>query len=85
MAKTPRYYVSNKPNGFSGGNPDGIASTIAPPVKYRAPENERPTETRGAKLYKKRGGAIATRVITRSFTPEIKIVNVRENVWREGL
>ena len=84
MAKTPRYYVSNKPNGFSGGNPDGIASTIAPPVKYRAGENTY-TETRGAKLYKKRGGALATRVISRSFTPDLKVVNVRENVWREGL
>lgn len=83
MAKNARFYVSNKPNGFSGGNPDGIASTIAPPTKYRAPENTY-TKTRGAKLYK-RGGTMATRVVTRSFVPDLKVVNVRENVWREGL
>ena len=84
MAKSPRFHVSSKPALWAGGS-DEVASTIAPPVKYRAGENKRPTETRGAKLYKKRGGALATRVITRSFTPEMKIVNVRENVWREGL
>ena len=84
MAKSPRHYVSNKPKGFSSGHPEGVASIIAPPTKYRAPANERPTETKGLKLYKK-GGTLATRVITRSFTPEVKVVNVRENVWREGL
>jgi len=84
MAKSPRHYVSDKPKGFSSGHPEGVASIIAPPTKYRAPANERPKTTRGAKLYK-RGGTIATRVITRSFTPEVKVVNVRENVWREGL
>ena len=83
MAKTPRHYVSNKPAVYSGGHPEGVASIIAPPVKYRAPE-ERPVKTRGAKLYSK-GGTLATRVVKRSFTPEVKIVNVRENVWREGL
>lgn len=83
MAKHGIYRTSNKPNGFSGGNPEGIASTIAPPTKYRAPDNTY-TETKGLKLYKK-GGTMATRVVKRSFTPDLKIVNVRENVWREGL
>ena len=84
MAKHGIYRTSNKPALWAGGS-DEIASTIAPPTKYRAGENKRPTETRGAKLYKKRGGALATRVISRSFTPDLKVVNVRENVWREGL
>lgn len=83
MAKHGIYRTSNKPAVWAGGS--DIASTIAPPVKYRAGENERPAETRGAKLYKKRGGALATRVISTRFVPELKVVNVRENVWREGL
>ena len=83
MAKHGIYRTSNKPALWAGGS-DEIASTIAPPVKHRAPDNTY-TETRGAKLYKKRGGALATRVISRTFTPDLKVVNVRENVWREGL
>jgi hypothetical protein len=83
MAKSGRFYVSSKPAKYSPGNAEGIASTISPPTKYRAPDNTY-TETKGLKLYK-RGGTMATRVIKRSFTPELKVVNVRENVWREGL
>ena len=83
MAKHGIYRTSNKPALWAGGS-DEIASTITPPVKHRAPDNTY-TETRGAKLYKKRGGALATRVISRTFTPDLKVVNVRENVWREGL
>ena len=82
MAKHGIHRTSNKPQVWAGGS-DEVASTIAPPVKYRAPENTY-DKTRGAKLYK-RGGTMATRVITRSFTPDLKVVNVRENVWREGL
>ena len=82
MAKTPTYRTSNKPQVWAGRS-DEVASTITPPVKYRAPENTYES-TRGAKLYK-RGGTVATRVVKRSFTPELKVVNVRENVWREGL
>lgn len=75
------YRTSGKPALWAGGSE--VASTIAPPTTYRAPENTY-TETRGAKLYK-RGGTMATRVVTRSFIPEMKVVDVRENVWREGL
>lgn len=82
MGKSSRHYVSSKPAVWGGGS-DEIASTISPPTRYRAEENTY-DKTRGAKLYK-RGGTMATRVMKRSFTPEIKIVNVRENVWREGL
>ena len=82
MAKTPTYRTSNKPALWAGGSE--VASTIAPPMKYRAPDNTYET-TRGAKLYKKRGGTLATRVVKRSFTPAVKVVNVRDNVWREGL
>jgi len=77
-----RYITSNKPALWGGGSSE-VASTIAPPTKYRAEDNTY-TETRGAKLYK-RGGTMATRVISSRFEPEIKVVNVRENVWREGL
>jgi hypothetical protein len=75
------YRTSNKPVVWAGGS--DIASTIAPPINYRAPENTY-TEVGGKKLYK-RGGTLATRAVTRSFTPDLKVVNVRENVWREGL
>jgi hypothetical protein len=77
-----RYITSSKPALWGGGSID-IPSTITPPMKYRAEDNTY-TETRGAKLYK-RGGTLATRVIKQSFTPDLKVVNVRENVWREGL
>lgn len=83
MAKTPTYRTSNKPAVWAGGS-DEVASTITPPVKFRAPDNTYES-TRGAKLYKRRGSTPATRVVKRSFTPELKVVNVRENVWREGL
>ena len=75
------YRTSNKPALWAGGS--DIASTIAPPTTYRAPDNTY-TETKGLKLYK-RGGTLATRAITRTFTPELKVVDIRENVWREGL
>jgi len=77
-----RYIVSDKPQLWGGGSNE-IASTIVPPTKYRAEENTY-EKTKGLKLYK-RGGTMATRVVKRSFTPDMKIVNVRENVWREGL
>jgi len=83
MAKTPRFHVSGKPAKYSPGNAEGVASIISPPTRHRAPDNTY-TETKGAKLYKKRGGALATRVITRSLAPEIRVVNIRENVWRNG-
>lgn len=82
MAKHGIYRTSNKPAVWAGGT-EGMASTISPPTKYRAGENTY-TETRGAKLYK-RGGTMATRVVTRSFLPDLKVVNVSDNVWREGL
>jgi hypothetical protein len=83
MAKHGIYRTSNKPQVWAGGNPENIPSTIAPPMKYRAPENTY-TETRGAKLYK-RGGTMATRVIKTTAPITIKIVNIAENTWREGL
>jgi len=83
MAKHGIYRTSNKPQVWAGGNAENIPSTIVPPTKYRAPENTY-TETRGAKLYK-RGGTMATRVMTRKAEPTIKIVNIAENTWREGL
>ena len=83
MAKTPTYRTSNKPAVWAGGS-DEVASTIAPPVKYRAPENTY-DKTKGLRLHKKRGSTMATRVITRSFTPHVKVVDVATNVWREGL
>jgi hypothetical protein len=76
------YRTSGKPALWAGGSE--VASTIAPPTTYRAPDNTY-TETKGKKLYKKRGGALATRVISTSFTPAMKVVNVSDNVWREGL
>jgi hypothetical protein len=81
MAKHGIYRTSNKPALWAGGSE--VASTIAPPVKYRAPENTY-TETKGLKLYKK-GGTLASRVVKTTFIPELKVVNVRDNVWREGL
>ena len=78
------YRTSNKPQLWAGGNAENIPSTICPPMTYRAPDNTY-TETKGKKLYKKRGGALATRVISTSFTPAMKVVNVSDNVWREGL
>jgi hypothetical protein len=78
------YRTSSKPVVWAGGT-EGLASTISPPVRYRAGDNALPETTKGRKLYKKRGGALATRVISRSFTPEMKVVNVSDNVWREGL
>jgi hypothetical protein len=75
------YRTSGKPALWAGGSE--VASTIAPPTTYRAPDNTY-DNTKGLKLYK-RGGTMATRVVTRSFTPDLKVVNVRENVWREGL
>jgi hypothetical protein len=83
MAKHGIYRTSNKPAHLARGNAEGVSGIIAPPVKYRAGDNTY-TETKGLKLYKK-GGTLATRVIKQSFTPELKVVNVRENVWREGL
>jgi hypothetical protein len=83
MAKTARYYSSGKPAYLSRSNSEGISAIIEPPRKYRAGDNTY-TETKGLKLYKK-GGTLATPVVKRSFTPDLKVVNVRENVWREGL
>lgn len=83
MAKSGRYYTSNKPQHLARSNAEGVSGIIEPPTRYRAPENTY-DKVRGAKLYKK-GGTLATRVVKRSFTPEMKVVNVRENVWREGL
>jgi hypothetical protein len=77
------YRTSSKPVVWAGGT-EGLASTISPPVRYRAGDNTY-TETKGKKLYKKRGGALATRVIKTTFIPEMKVVNVSDNVWREGL
>jgi hypothetical protein len=83
MAKSGRFYTSSKPAEYARSNSEGVSAIIEPPRKYRAPDNTY-TTTKGRKLYRK-GGTMATRVVKRSFTPEIKIVNVRENVWREGL
>lgn len=83
MAKSGRYYESTKPKHLARSNAEGVSAIIEPPRKYRAPDNTYES-VGGAKLYKK-GGTLATRVVKRSFTPEMKIVNIRENVWREGL
>ena len=83
MAKHGIYRTSNKPQVWAGGNAENIPSTICPPTKYRAPENSYDS-TKGRKLYK-RGGTMATRVISTKAPLTIKIVNVAENTWREGL
>jgi hypothetical protein len=83
MPKSGRRYITSSKPALWGGGSSEVASTIAPPVKYRAEENTY-TEVGGKKLYK-RGGTLATGVVKKRFTPEIKIVNVSENIWREGL
>ena len=83
MPKNGIYRTSNKPQVWAGGNAENIPSTIVPPTKYRAPENTY-EKTRGAKLYK-RGGTMATRVVKHRITPSVRVINVRENTWREGL
>lgn len=82
MAKTSRYITSNKPALWGGGS-DEVASTIAPPTRYRAPGNTY-TEVRGTKLYK-RGGTLATRVIKSRVQPEIRVINEADNEWRNSL
>lgn len=70
MAKVRSYIVSSRPRMATGSNE--VASTIAPPTKWRAPEDELPSETRGRKLYK-RGGTMATRVIYSRKSIDISI------------
>lgn len=82
MGKSSRYIVSSKPALWAGGS-DEVASTIAPPTRYRAPENTY-TKTRGAKLYKK-GGTLATRVIKSRVGVEVKIINEADNENRRTL
>jgi hypothetical protein len=82
MGKTSRYIVSSKPAVWAGGSSE-VASTIAPPVKFRAPENTY-TEVRGAKLYKK-GGTLATRVIKSRAPIDIRVIKEADNEWRRTL